>query len=76
MGKGRSWVSPVYCVISLPNHVSCCSLKGPNVKKQQFSDLPMPVGSHVNIDSDLTGEICPSEHLEPCLAYDGWSVSG
>ena len=44
VGKGRSWVSPVYCVISLPNHVSCFSLQGPNVEKQQFSDLPMPVG--------------------------------
>ena len=44
VGKGRSWVSPVYCVISLPNRVSGFSLQGPNVEKQQFSDPPMPVG--------------------------------
>ena len=32
VGKGRSWVSPVYCIISIPNHASCFCLQGSNIQ--------------------------------------------
>ena len=59
VGKGRSWVSPVYCLISPPNQGSHFCVQGPNAQQQHFSDMMIPVGLMETRIVIRQVELCP-----------------